>query len=161
MPFAETSLILHAPIMPVWDVMLDFRSYPEWNPFIESIDFASEEPSVGMAITLHVHFNTGDRHSPVERITRIEPPKLTSDGVIRGTLEYEFSGPMHSLYLIRGKRPQIIESRGPDVTAYHTSEELKGLLAFALPIAAVQDGFERHAVALKTRCESLARAGRP
>ncbi len=32
----ETDIIINAPIDPVWNILVDFDSYPEWNPFIKS-----------------------------------------------------------------------------------------------------------------------------
>lgn len=33
----ETELIIDAPAETVWNHLIDFESYPEWNPFIKSI----------------------------------------------------------------------------------------------------------------------------
>ncbi len=33
-----TSIIIEAPIEKVWDVFVDFKNYPSWNPFIKSIE---------------------------------------------------------------------------------------------------------------------------
>ncbi|MFD2261406.1 SRPBCC family protein [Lacibacterium aquatile] len=36
--FIETMIDIPAPPRVVWDVLTDFASYPEWNPFIRRID---------------------------------------------------------------------------------------------------------------------------
>jgi hypothetical protein len=106
---------------------------------------------VGDALTLHVRFRGGRAVASRERITRIEPPATGADAL----LEYEFAGRLHSAGLVRGRRIQRLE-QGPDgSTRYHTEERFHGALAFALPVRAVQDGFRRHARALKERAESL------
>jgi hypothetical protein len=42
---------------------------------------------------------------------------------------------------------------------YRTEETFTGPLRFLLPVRAVRDGFRRHATALKTQAELLARQG--
>ncbi len=37
MKTVETMVEIAAPVARVWDVLADFDSYPEWNPFIKSI----------------------------------------------------------------------------------------------------------------------------
>lgn len=34
----ETEIIINAPADKVWNILVDFDSYPEWNPFILSFD---------------------------------------------------------------------------------------------------------------------------
>ena len=33
----RTEIIIHATPLRVWEVLTDFKKYPEWNPFIKSI----------------------------------------------------------------------------------------------------------------------------
>jgi hypothetical protein len=73
----------------------------------------------------------------------------------RALLEYEFYGRLHHTGLVRGRRSQLVEQQQGESTVYRTEERFHGPLAFALPLRAVQDGFRRHAEALKLRAESL------
>jgi len=57
--------------------------------------------------------------------------------------------------LVRGQRIQELSRIDTDVTAYNTRERLRGALAWAAPLGRVQDGFDRHARALKDRAEQL------
>jgi hypothetical protein len=34
----NTEIIINAPVNKVWDVLVDFQKYPEWNPFIKSFE---------------------------------------------------------------------------------------------------------------------------
>ena len=34
----QTQIIINASATDVWDTLIDFRKYNEWNPFIKSID---------------------------------------------------------------------------------------------------------------------------
>ncbi len=154
MPYARAEILIQAPITLVWDVMLDVRNYAQWNPFIEKIGCADPSPKLGSDLELHVHFANGKRHQTVERIIRLDPPEEI-DGVVQATLEYIFLGRLADWNLVRGQRPQVITQHAPDCTHYLTDETLRGWLAWATPIKQVQDGFERHAAALKQRCEKL------
>lgn len=158
MSTAETEILIDAPLALVWETMLDVGKYLEWNPFIVKIDCEAARPQVGTDLTLHVRFMDGQQVATHERVSQIEEP--AKDGAQRALLEYEFLGPLHSLYLVRGRRQQRLESVTATRTRYHSYERLHGLLAWAAPIAKVQDGFERHAAALKARCESLVAAAR-
>lgn len=157
---AFASAEIDAPIELVWSVMLDFRAYPQWNPFIRRIDGIVGAPEVGQSMILEVHFRGGSKVRSPERISRIEPPvpdaSVPGAGELRrATLVYSFQGPLSRLYLVRGSRFQHLEQRPGGPTVYRTEEEFHGLLRRFVPLAAVQDGFARHAQALKARAESL------
>jgi hypothetical protein len=135
----------------VWAVMLDLDAYPAWNPFVVQVDGPAGRPAtVGDELVLHVRWASGRGVTTSERITRLEPP----GGAQAATLEYDFGGPLARLGLVRGRRLQQVEGSAAGST-YRTSERLHGLLAFAAPIGRVQDGFERHAAALKARAEAV------
>jgi hypothetical protein len=154
MGVATASAVIEAPIDTVWDVMLDVDRYPEWNPFIERVVLkAGRPPQLGDKLVLHVRWMTGGRARATERITTLRPPS-ENDGR-RAMLEYEYGGPVGALRLVRGKRRQELVQLEPGITAYTTHERLHGPLAGLAPLARVQDGFERHARALKARAESL------
>lgn len=34
----QSEIIINAPIELIWETLLDFKSYPSWNPFISKID---------------------------------------------------------------------------------------------------------------------------
>jgi hypothetical protein len=158
MPVAQTEVIIDAPIERVWDVMLDIHRYPEWNPFVVKIDCAVARPEVGTDFILNVQFKGAKKAIKTwERVSRLDKPAM-QDGALRATLEYEFLGPLHNMKAVRGKRQQILRSLPGGKTRYNTYEKLNGWLAWATPIAKVQDGFERHAAALRNRCEALRNA---
>lgn len=146
---------IDAPIEIVWSVMLDTAAYPDWNPFVRRADCPSP-PTVGDPIRLHVEFRGGKQAESSERITVIDPPY--DDGATRrATLAYVYEGWPAKLRLVRGTRYQRLSQAGRGPTRYETVEEFSGpLVALAGP-ARVEDGFRRHAEALKGRAESLAR----
>jgi polyketide cyclase/dehydrase/lipid transport protein len=151
---AAAAVVIDAPIDVVWAAMLDTDAYPTWNPFIVRVGRKAEGPlAVGEQLVLHVKWGSGGGARATERISALAPP--SADGT--ALLEYDYGGPLAALGLVRGRRRQRLDSLAPARTAYETAERLTGPLAWAAPTAKVQDGFERHANALKARAEELAR----
>lgn len=148
----RASIDIDAPLERVWEVMLDTAAYGLWNPFVVRADCVSP-PVVGARITLHVVFAGGRTARSPERITALDHPY--SDGSVqRATLAYVYQGVPARLGLVRGTRWQRLSRRGDGPTRYETVEEFSGpLVRFAGP-ERVEDGFRRHAAALKARAES-------
>ena len=155
-PDVDASVGIDAPIEVVWGVMLDLDAYAQWNPFVVRIDGPDDRPpALGDVLTLHVRWPSGRKTTARELVTAIEPP-AAGDGVTRATLVYEFRGWPYYLGLARGRRTQTLERAAGGQTTYRTTEHFGGLLKKTLPVRSTQDGFERHAVALRDRAESLA-----
>lgn len=142
---------IDAPLDRVWAVMLDTAAYGVWNPFVVRVDGPSP-PTVGDPIRLHVRFARGRARSP-ERVTVLEPPADGPDGVRRAALAYVYEGVPARLGLVRGTRWQRLSRPPGGLTTYATVEEFSGPLVRLAGPARVQDGFERHAAALRRRCE--------
>ena len=153
---ASATIEIDAPVEVVWALMLDLDSYGDWNPFIYRVDRAEgltgRPAQIGERFTLQVRFGGGRAVASRERVTAIEAPV---DGQAR--LEYQFYGRLHRLGLVRGRRQQHLSAAGGRSTVYSTEETFRGPLGFVLPVRAVQNGFRRHAAALKGRAEQLAR----
>jgi hypothetical protein len=150
---AQTTISINAPIATVWGVMMDLESYSAWNPFIEkAVRRGAPAPAVGDKLLLHVRFRGGKLVASPERITVISPPG--PDG--KALLEYQFYGWLHLTGMIRGSRLQTLEQEADGTTSYRTEERFRGMMARWTPVRSVQDGFERHAAALKQRAEARA-----
>jgi hypothetical protein len=155
MPRAEAAIDVAAPLSLVWTVMTDLAAYGRWNPFIVAVDAPAGRPvRVGDAITLHVRFAGGRSVRSREVVTRLDEPSTMEDGTERAVLAYEFRGPLHAAGLVRAVRIQTLTRRPGGPTEYRTEEAFRGLLAFAVPLGSVRDGFERHARALKDHAEA-------
>ncbi len=145
------SVDIDAPLESVWAVMLDTEAYDEWNPFVVRAECPS--PSrVGDPIILHVRWANSRGTTSTERISAIESPH-GEDGVRRAMLAYVFEGWPAKLGLVRGTRYQRLSQQTGGPTIYATVEEFSGPL---VPLAGpnrVEEGFRRHAAALKERCE--------
>ncbi|MFE3193615.1 SRPBCC family protein [Nocardia sp. NPDC059240] len=54
----SAAIVIQAPPMRVWEVLVDLRAYPEWNPFIRE---AAGEIAVGNTLNLRMFPVTGGR----------------------------------------------------------------------------------------------------
>jgi len=155
MPTAVASATIDAPLSLVWTVMTDLAGYGGWNPFIIGVTAPpGRPPRLGDAIALRVRFAGGRTVTSRELITRYDQPS-TEDGAERAVLAYEFRGPLHATGMVRAVRVQTLTQSPGGPTEYRTEEVFRGVLAFAIPLAGVRDGFDRHARALKEYAERL------
>ena len=144
---------IDAPLDLVWSVMVDTDRYPEWNPFVVRVD-CEQPPTVGTPIRLHVEFAGGKQVESPERITALEPP-YDDEGTHRAALAYVYEGWPAKLRLVRGTRWQRLSQQPGGPTRYETVEEFSGPLVPLAGPGRVEDGFRRHAEALKQRAEQL------
>jgi hypothetical protein len=144
MPAAETAIDIDAPIDTIWSVMLDFPSYPEWNPFIIGYE-GPKTLAIGTRFRLTVEWANKKRASSVEQVTGLEPYALV----------YRYADLPSVFGLVLAERQQILTAKDGRVH-YWTRDAFRGPLTPFLPLAAVQDGFERQARALKARAEAIA-----
>lgn len=149
---AHVAIEIHAPIERVWAVLLDTDAYPDWNPFVVAIDRPRGPSVVGERFRMRVRWANGKEAVSEEEVCRLEPP---AGSPRRAVLDWAFRGPLDALGLVRAYRTQLLEERADGVTLYRTEETFGGLAKAVLPVADVQDGFERMAVALRDRAEAL------
>lgn len=148
---------IDAPLSVVWSVMLDTASYGDWNPFVISAACPSP-PEPGDPIELTVRWTNGRTSRSPEQIALVEGPRTDAAGVVTATLAYDYKGFGSRSGLIRGRRYQRLRQEPGGPTAYDTVEEFSGPLVPLAGPARVQEGFQRHAAALKARSEGLAAA---
>jgi hypothetical protein len=145
---------IDAPAAYVWEVLVDYPRYPEWNPF-----------TVRVETTLVI----GD---PIDLY--LPQPNDRSDGSDGTFLNREFirvvDAPYHLRYDTAEEMPGLFASRdqwldplGPDRCAYRTTDAMSGeLAAWVVETngAWVKAGFDEMAAALKDRAETLYAAER-
>ena len=146
----SASVVIDAPVDVVWKVMLDTGSYGEWNPFVEKAECAAT--AVDEPIVLHVRWANGRTTTSPERISVVDAPH-DEGGVRRATLAYVYEGLPAKLGLVKGIRYQRLAQEPGGPTRYDTVEEFSGPLVRLAGPQRVEDGFCRHAEALKVRCE--------
>lgn len=123
----------------VWQVLTDFASYPEWNPFIGKVE---GQPVEGAKLRIHITTPAG--------VNREYSPKVTR--VVEGQ-ELRWLGKMPGL--LSGEHIFTIEPAGNNVRLVHR-EVFGGLLTSFFGSSLDNDikkGFEEMNSALKKRAE--------
>lgn len=150
MTTVRAAVDIDAPLDRVFDVLLDFARYAEWNPFVVGV---TGEARVGATIVLDVHFHDGRRgrsREHVDVLTRADQ---------RSELAYSFAGTLSTLGLVRARRRHVLTAIDPHRTRYETDELFTGVLVRFVPVAGVQRGFDEAATALKHRAERITLPG--
>jgi hypothetical protein len=148
---------IEAPIARVYEVMMDFARYAEWNSFVRGV---AGEARVGEVLTLDVVFYDGSKHPTRGRVAVITAPGETGQGDV-AELTYCYAGPLAPFRLVRGTRRQVLTRLDAGRTRYEGTERFTGLLTAFLPRVAIQRGFDDVARELKRRVEDLEAARRP
>lgn len=156
---ASASIDIAAPIEVVWSVLVDFRRYVEWNPFIVDVRPIPQPLVLGSRFQLHVRWADGGAARSGETVTHLAPPTRGDGGLLTAVLAYRYSDWQAWTGLVRATREQRLTQGVGQPTHYQTQETFHGALARYIPLAAVQDGFHRQAEALRRR--ALALAGQP
>ncbi len=152
---AQASITIWAPIERVWSVIIELSRYRDWNPFIYDVVNAPEELSVGSRFLLRVRWADGTTAESWETTTHLAPPTHTSQAPTSAMLAYRYSSWLARVGLVRATREQhLLQKVGEAATHYSTRETFHGPLARFLPLANVEEGFQRHARALKQHAES-------
>jgi hypothetical protein len=153
---ATAAIDIDAPIDVVWSVILDLKSYPEWNPFIFHVTHLPDSLVIGSRFLLHVRWANGTTATSWETATQIIPPSIKNDEHT-AMLTYRYSSWLAQSGLVRATREQYLSQLDGQLTSYRTQETFHGILRAFLSLSAVQDGFQRHADALKQRAEWVAK----
>ena len=133
---------IHAPAELVWEILLDFDNYGEWNTFCPSAKNDSLE--LGSAVDMMVDLGNGLTRQ-VEYICRVEPNEC-----IAWAMENKPEDPVHAV------RSQYLKRLDENRCTYISVDEFSGPQMAAMMehfAAAVETGFNRCAYGLKTHAE--------
>ncbi len=139
----DASTEIDAPAERVWEVVSDFASYPEWNPFI--VRAAGEQrPGARLEVTIV---------APGVRAVTFKPTVLD----LRPGRLIRWKGRLVLPGLFDGRHALSVDPLGDGRARFTTHEEVTGILLPFLGkvMRASQEGFERMAAAVKARAESL------
>jgi uncharacterized protein YndB with AHSA1/START domain len=134
-----------APATFVWDVLVDYASYPQWNPYTIAVD-TTLETGERIDLTLPAYDGSDGTFVNREFIRVVDPPHH-----LRYDTGEEIPG-------VLGVRDQWITELGPDRCSYHTTDALSGEhadLVMELTGDWIKAGFDSVAHALKARTEEL------
>ena len=142
---ASVTVEIDASAAFVWDVLVDYASYPEWNPYTIAVETTLE---IGDRIDLTLPNPDGSEGTMLNRefIRVVDPPHH-----LRYDTGEEYPG-------LLGMRDQYVTELGPERCSYHTTDTLSGELADLVMEtngAWIKAGFDSVAAALKTRAEQL------
>ncbi|MFT3723986.1 MAG: SRPBCC domain-containing protein [Hyphomonadaceae bacterium] len=145
----RTEIEISAPAAELWKVLLDFRHYPEWNPFIVQI---AGETTVGAKLGMTLSLPDSNRERELEA-------KLL---VCDEGRELRWLGHLWMKGLFDGEHFFRLEPRGENNTRLVHGEDFHGvLLRFMLAqVTEATRGFVYMNQALKRRIEQGARRPR-
>jgi hypothetical protein len=137
----RSEIDINAPPDRIWEVLTDFRSYPEWNPFITLID---GEPVPGSGLEVRIE-------PPGGRAMTFKPTVLAAEP----TRELSWLGRLFVPGLFDGEHHFEIEPIGGERSRFVQREIFRGLLVslFAGTLTKTEQGFEQMNRALKARSE--------
>jgi hypothetical protein len=145
----RTEIEISAPPAEIWKVLLDFRRYPEWNPFIVRI---AGEPNVGSRLEMTVSLPDSNR----ERESEPRLLKCDAEEELRWLDHLWMKGLLDSEQFVR------LEARGDGTTRIVHGADVTGiLLRFMLnQVTETTRGLVYMNQALKRRVEQGARRAR-
>ena len=141
----SVSVEIATPASFVWDVLVDYARYSEWNPYTIAVETTLE---IGDRIDLTLPDPDGSDGTILNReyIRIVDPPHH-----LRYDTGEEYPG-------LLGMRDQYVTELGPDRCSYYTTDTLSGELADLVMETNgdwIKAGFDSVAHALKTRAEQL------
>lgn len=137
----EAEVEIDAPPERVWEVLTDFASYPDWNPFIRSIE---GEPRAGSRLNVRIE-------PPGARGMTFRPTVLAAEPA----RELRWLGRLFVPGLVDGEHRLALEPLEGGRSRFIQSERFSGLLVGLVTgtLAATERGFEQMNGALKRRVE--------
>lgn len=138
----KTEILINSDSKRVWQVLTDFKSYPNWNPFIKSI---RGEKIVGNKLATEIL-------PPNRRIMKFTPVLLAVDS--ERELRWLGSGPVRGIF--DGEHYFKIIPQENGSVKFIQGEKFSGILVRFMPklLADAKHGFEQMNEALRKECEN-------
>ena len=138
----RTEVTINAPAERVWELLTDFGSFPDWNPFMQR---ASGELAVGDKLVIYLKPPGGMGMSFKPIVTKVDPNR-----------EFRWLGHFVMRGIFDGEHVFEIEPIGDASCRFVQHEEFRGILV--LPMLAMigkstERGFNEMNQALKARAE--------
>ncbi|TCD68139.1 hypothetical protein EIP91_011505 [Steccherinum ochraceum] len=155
----STSQIIDAPVEKVWETLLDFPSYPEWNPFVRKQLVKDKsgrlaDPQVisqgaVLDMTTHIPHTMDDTAKPTKAAATVT---IVDNENHRVSWKYKFA----FNWLLKSVRWQTVTATEDGKAKYESVETFTGLLVGATKSAVgdnLQKAFIAMGEALKARAE--------
>ena len=139
----NTEIEINASAERVWQLLMDFEAYPQWNPFIRSIE-GKPEPNSKLKIFIQPSGTSGMKFSPT--VLTAEKPK-----------ELRWLGSLLISGVFDGEHILIIEPLAENRVRFVQREKFSGLLVPFFWRSLDTDtrrGFNEMNAALKARAEN-------
>ena len=140
----KTSIEIRASAERVWSILADFAAYPDWNPFIRSIQ-GERVPGGRLAVTLKPEGGSGMTFKP--QLLAFAPGK-----------EFRWKGRVLLPGIFDGEHYFLINEENTGAVQFTQGEVFTGILVPLVFRGSLREGTERgfHAMnrALKLRAES-------
>ena len=138
----ETEITINASVAAVWDILMNFNNYPNWNPFIQSI---KGEAKVGSRLenTICLKPNQAQVFKPIIQ-------------VVNAQQEFRWLGSLWLKGLFDGEHYFKLEKLPNNQTRLIHGERFSGILSgliMAMIRTDTQRGFEKMNQALKKEVE--------
>lgn len=137
-----TEIRINAPAQKIWSVFADFEKYPEWNPFIKSLE---GEPKKDSRISVMLQ-------APEKKPMLFKPRVLQFE---KGK-EFRWIGRFILPRLFDGEHTFLIRENSDGTCTFVQFERFRGILVPLLKKMldiTTKQGFEQMNEALKKRCE--------
>jgi len=137
----RTEINIHAPIETVWTILMDFKNYPNWNPFIH----ITGKAEVGQQLENTI-FLEGQKPQVFKPIVL----------AVAQEKELRWEGNLLVKGIFDGEHYFQLEKVNPTQTKLIHGENFKGILSGLLLKMigeATENGFQKMNEALKKQCE--------
>lgn len=137
----RTEILINRDITNVWDVLMNFESYPKWNPFIRSI---SGEPKLGNRLIVTINPSGGKGMTFKPKILTFEPNK-----------EFRWKGKLGINGIFDGEHYFILEYLDKNKTKFIHGEIFSGILVYfaGKMLDKTEKGFQIMNESIKNECE--------
>ncbi len=135
-----TQIQINAPVQKVWEILMDFDTYPQWNPFVKSLEGDIRE---GGSIKVKL---PGMTFKPIVQV--VSPNK-----------EFRWLGHLWIKGLFDGEHCFQLEELPNGATRFIHNENFSGILVALFKkqlLTKTKLGFEAMNKSLKTRAEAKA-----
>ena len=124
----KTEILIHSTPEKVWAILTGVDNYPNWNPFIKSVN---GEVKVGNKITVRIE-------PPEEKGMTFNPKVLTCEV----NKELSWIGRLLFPGLFDGEHKFELIDNGNETTTFRQSEKFNGILVGLLNVENTKKGFE-------------------